>query len=491
MLTERIEEGLTFDDVLLMPEKSDVHPQEVDLTTRLTSQIRINIPLLSAAMDTVTEYRTAICMAQEGGLGVIHKNMSIEEQALQVDMVKRSVSGMITNPITIGPEAKVEQAQLLMERYRISGVPVTRGRELVGILTNRDLRFNTDPERLVNELMTGGRENLITVQTGISMEASKELLHKYRIEKLLVVNGGYELVGLITVKDIEKARKYPDSCKDEGGRLRVGAAIGVGDEAIERGTALHAAGVDVLVVDTAHAHSERVLATLKALRAEFPDAQIIGGNIATADAAEALIATGVDALKVGIGPGSICTTRVISGVGVPQLTALHAVASVSRKKNIPIISDGGIKFSGDIVKAIATGAESVMLGNLLAGTDESPGQIVLYQGRRYKMYRGMGSLGAMKQGSADRYYQESATEEMKLVPEGVEGRVPYRGPLAESVYQYVGGLRSGMGYLGAATITGLRTNSRFVKISGAGLRESHVHDVLVTEEAPNYPHNAS
>lgn len=487
MLTERVEHGLTFDDVLLVPAKSDVLPHESDLKTRLTRRIEMNIPLLSAAMDTVTEYRTAICMAQEGGMGIIHKNMSVAEQANQVDLVKRSESGMITNPITIPPDAPVQQALTLMERFRISGVPVTRGRELVGILTNRDLRFETDFEQPVESLMTKGRENLVVVQPGITMEDAKGLLHKNRIEKLLVVNENYDLTGLITVKDIEKARKYPNACKDDHGRLRVGAALGPGDDSIGRAEALVAAGCDVLVMDTAHGHSSKVLRAIQALREKFPEQDIIGGNIVTGDAAEALVKAGVDAVKVGIGPGSICTTRVIAGVGVPQLTAIHSVYAATSKLGVPLISDGGIKFSGDIVKALAAGADCVMLGNLFAGTDESPGQVILYQGRRYKIYRGMGSIGAMREGSADRYFQDNVTEDMKSVPEGVEGRVPYRGPLAESIYQHTGGLRSGMGYLGAETITDLRENSRFMRISNAGLRESHVHDIQVTEEALNYP----
>jgi len=487
MLTERIEQGLTFDDVLLVPARSDVLPHEASLGTRLTRRIKLNMPLVSAAMDTVTEFRTAICMAQEGGIGVIHKNMSAQNQAAEVDLVKRSESGMITNPITISPDARVSEAMALMDRYRISGVPVTQGKELVGILTNRDLRFETDFERPVKDLMTKGRDRLIVVKSGIGLEASKALLHKHRIEKLLVVNDKYELVGLITVKDIDKARKYPNACKDPQGRLRVGAALGVGPDLLPRAEALLQAGCDVLVVDTAHAHSERVLKSVRALREEFPDAEIMAGNIVTGEAAEALIKAGVDAVKVGIGPGSICTTRVVAGVGVPQLTAIQAVLGAAMKHDIPIVSDGGIKYSGDIVKALAAGAESVMLGNLFAGTDESPGQVILYQGRRYKIYRGMGSLGAMKAGSAERYFQDSAVEEMKLVPEGVEGRVPYRGRLAESIFQYVGGLRSGMGYVGAKDIHTLRTQTRFMKISLAGLRESHVHDVFVTEESPNYP----
>ncbi|HEX7929228.1 MAG TPA: IMP dehydrogenase [bacterium] len=486
MLTERIEKGLTFDDVLLVPAQSEVHPQQVDLRTRLTRRIEIRVPLISAAMDTVTEFRTAICMAQEGGIGIIHKNLKIEEQATQVDLVKRSESGMINNPITISPDAKVTDALAMMEKWRISGVPVTQGKELVGILTNRDLRFETNFDRPVRDLMTKGRDKLVVVKPGIDLETSKGLLHQHRIEKLLVVNDKYELVGLITVKDIEKARKYPNSCKDEHGRLRVGAAVGVGDDSLQRTEALLGAGVDVLVIDTAHAHSENVLRKVRAIREEFPEAELIGGNIVTGEAAEALIKAGVDAVKVGIGPGSICTTRVVAGVGVPQLTALQSVLGATAKHDVPIISDGGIKYSGDIVKALAAGAESVMLGNLFAGTDESPGQVILYQGRRYKIYRGMGSIGAMKAGSADRYFQDTV-EDMKLVPEGVEGRIPYRGPLAESIFQYVGGLRSGMGYVGAPDISTLRTRTRFMQITNAGLRESHVHDVMVMEESPNYP----
>jgi IMP dehydrogenase len=487
MLTETLETGLTFDDVLLVPAKSAVLPHEADLSTRLTQHVSLNIPLVSAAMDTVTEYRTAICLAQEGGLGIIHKNMSVEEQAHQVDLVKRSESGMITNPITIAPDAPVHDARKLMERFRISGVPVTRGRELVGILTNRDLRFESDFDQPVGNLMTQGRDRLITVKPGISLENSKALLHKHRIEKLLVVNDAYELMGLITVKDIEKARKYPNACKDEHGRLRVGAAVGPGKDSLERAAALLGAGCDVIVMDTAHGFSQKVVRAVQAMREEFPDAELIGGNIVTGDAAEALIKAGCNALKVGIGPGSICTTRVVAGVGVPQLTAIHAVFATAAKHDVPIISDGGVKYSGDIVKALAAGADSVMLGNLFAGTDESPGQVILYQGRRYKIYRGMGSIGAMRQGSADRYFQENAVAEMKSVPEGVEGRVPYRGPLAESIYQYVGGVRSGMGYLGTPNVGALRTQTRFLRISNAGLRESHVHDVQITEEALNYP----
>ncbi|HKJ00134.1 MAG TPA: IMP dehydrogenase [bacterium] len=487
MLNEHLETGLTFDDVLLVPARSEVLPSDANLATRLTQHIQLNIPLVSAAMDTVTEYRTAICLAQEGGIGIIHKNMSIEQQAREVDLVKRSESGMITNPITISPDAPVHDAQKLMERFRISGVPVTQGRELVGILTNRDLRFESDFDQPVRNLMTQGRDRLITVQPGISLEDSKALLHRHRIEKLLVVNDKYELMGLITVKDIEKARKYPSAAKDAHGRLRVGGAVGPGPDSLQRAEALLKAGCDVVVVDTAHGFSTKVVKAIQALREEFPDAELVGGNIVTGEAAEALIKAGVNAVKVGIGPGSICTTRVVAGVGVPQLTAIQSVTEVTVKHDVPVISDGGVKFSGDIVKALAAGADTVMLGNLFAGTDESPGQVILYQGRRYKIYRGMGSIGAMRQGSADRYFQESAVAEMKSVPEGIEGRVPYRGPMAESIYQYIGGLRSGMGYLGTPTIAALRTEARFLRISNAGLRESHVHDVQITEEALNYP----
>ncbi|MDH4120274.1 MAG: IMP dehydrogenase [Deltaproteobacteria bacterium] len=482
-----IEKGLTFDDLLLVPQASSVHPKDVDLSTQFTRNIRLNIPLASAAMDTVTEYRTAICMAQEGGIGIIHKNLTIEEQARQVDLVKRSESGMISDPVTISPDATVRQALDLMERFRISGVPVTRGKELAGILTNRDIRFETNFDKPVSDLMTQGRDKLVTVSPGISLEESKEKLHQHRIEKLLVVNGGYELVGLITVKDIEKARRYPLACKDGKGRLRVGAAVGVGHDALTRTQALVNAGVDVVVVDTAHAHSKKVIDTIQQIRSTFSGLELVGGNIVTAEAAEALMKAGVDAVKVGIGPGSICTTRVVAGVGVPQISAILDVLKATAKKGLPIISDGGIKFSGDVVKALAAGAHTTMLGNLFAGTDESPGQTILYQGRRYKIYRGMGSVGAMRQGSADRYFQENVTENIKLVPEGVEGRVPYRGALAEHIHQLTGGLRSGMGYVGAPDIETLRTKSRFIHITPAGLKESHVHDVFITEESPNYP----
>ncbi len=489
MLPDSLPLALTFDDVLLEPAFSQVLPKDVSVRTRLTRNLECNIPLLSAAMDTVTEYHTAIAMAQEGGLGVIHKNMAIADQAMQVNLVKRSESGMISDPITIEPDQSVREALNLMEHYRISGVPVTRGKELVGILTNRDLRFETNFDQPVSNLMTAGRDRLVTVAPGISMEEAKVLLHKHRIEKLLVVTEAYELNGLITIKDIEKARKYPEANKDSHGRLRVGAALGTSTDALERATALVEAGVDVVVVDTAHGHSQGVLDTVSLLRQTFPELQIIAGNIATGAAGEALVKAGVDAVKVGIGPGSICTTRMVAGIGVPQITAIDQVARSVRPHGVPVIADGGIKFSGDIVKALAAGADSVMIGSLFAGTAETPGQVVLYQGRRYKLYRGMGSLGAMKDGSKDRYFQ-SEVDDLKLVPEGIEGRVPYKGPLSETIHQFIGGLRSGMGYTGSRTIAELQERSRFVRISNAGLRESHVHDVYITEEAPNYPANS-
>lgn len=485
-LENRLKSSLTFDDILLVPSYSEVLPTQVDVKTRLSRNLNLNVPLLSAAMDTVTEYQTAICMAQEGGMGMIHKNMSVDEQARHVERVKRSESGMITNPITVNPDQPVRDAQNLMSHYHISGVPVTQGRELVGILTNRDLRFETNFEQKVSAVMTKGRDKLITVSPGLDLNEAKKILHKHRIEKLLVVNESYELVGMITIKDIEKSRKYPNANKDHSGRLRVGAAVGVGNDLMPRAEALMNAGVDVVVVDTAHGHSRGVLESVAKLRSAFPKMEIIGGNVATAEGAEALIKAGVDAVKVGIGPGSICTTRVVAGVGVPQITAISETLKVTSKYDIPIISDGGIKYSGDIVKALAVGAHSVMIGSALAGTTETPGQVILFQGRRYKLYRGMGSLGAMKDGSKDRYFQQDV-EEMKLVPEGIEGRVPYKGPLAESIHQFLGGLRSGMGYTGCKDIETLRTQTQFVQITLAGLRESHVHDVFVTEEAPNYP----
>lgn len=485
-MEEKIEkEGLTFDDVLLVPSYSEVLPHEVDVSTWLTRKIRLNIPLLSAAMDTVTEARTAICIAQEGGLGVVHRNMSIENQAKEVEKVKKSESGMIIDPITISPDHKIRDALELMAQYRISGIPVTVGRKLVGIITNRDLRFETNLDEKVGNVMT--KENLITVEEGITLEESKRILHKHRIEKLLVVDKDYNLKGLITIKDIEKMRKYPNSCKDQLGRLRVGAAIGVGKEAIRRAEALLKAGCDVLVIDTAHGHSKNVIETIKELKNTFPDAQVIAGNIATSEACEDLIKAGCDAVKVGVGPGSICTTRIIAGIGVPQITAIMDVAKVAKRYGIPVIADGGIKYSGDITKALAAGADCVMIGNLFAGTDESPGEIVLYQGRTYKVYRGMGSIEAIKEGRArDRYCMEDVEDESKIVPEGIEGRVPYRGSLSMVIHQLIGGLRAGMGYVGCKNIRELQEKTKFLRITASGLRESHVHDVIITKEAPNY-----
>ena len=486
MFNDRIEESLTFDDILLIPAFSEVLPNQVSVASRFSRNITLNLPLVSAAMDTVTEFETAVCMAQEGGLGIIHKNLTIQEQALHVERVKRSESGMITDPITISPDEPVSRALELMQTYRISGVPVTRGKELVGILTNRDLRFETNFTQKVGDVMTKGRDKLVTVAHGVDLEQAKKHLHEHRIEKLLVVDDSYNLVGLITIKDIEKSRKYPNSNKDDRGRLRVGAAVGTSSDQLERAQALVNAGVDVIVVDTAHGHSKGVIDSVARLRCDFPDLELVAGNIATGEAAEALIKAGVDGVKVGIGPGSICTTRIVAGVGVPQITAINKVLPICEKNGIPLISDGGVKFSGNMVKALAVGAHCAMVGSALAGTSETPGQVILYQGRRYKLYRGMGSLGAMKDGSKDRYFQ-SDVEEMKLVPEGIEGRVPYKGPLSETIHQFIGGLRSGMGYTGSANIHELRTKTRFVKITAAGLKESHVHDVFITEEAPNYP----
>jgi IMP dehydrogenase len=479
-----IEERLTFDDVLLVPAFSEVLPKEVDISTPLTRTIRLNIPLVSAAMDTVTESRTAICMAQEGGIGIIHRNMSITDQATEVDKVKKSESGMILNPITMDPEQKIFEALEIMKKYRISGVPITKNGKLVGILTNRDLRFEKRLDEKISTVMT--KEHLITVPVGTTLEASKEILHKNRIEKLLVVDEQNNLKGLITIKDIEKMRKYPYSCKDSHGRLRVGAAIGPGKDREARTEALIKAGVDVLVIDTAHGHSRDVLDAIRDTKKNFPTCQLIGGNVATREGTLDLIKAGVDAVKVGVGPGSICTTRVIAGVGIPQLSAIMEASEVSEKYEVPVIADGGIKFSGDITKAIAAGAHSVMIGNLFAGTDESPGEIVLYQGRSYKVYRGMGSIEAMKEGSKDRYFQGDVESETKLVPEGIEGRVPYRGALSYSIQQLVGGMKAGMGYLGAGSIPELQQKAKFIRITSSGLRESHVHDVIITKEAPNY-----
>ncbi|MDP1568636.1 MAG: IMP dehydrogenase [Vicinamibacterales bacterium] len=498
-LALRLETALTFDDVLLVPRYSNVLPAQVDVTTRLTQRIALTVPMLSAAMDTVTESEMAIAMAQHGGLGVIHKNLPIEEQASEVDRVKRSESGMIVNPITLSPHRRISEALELMQRYRISGVPITEdgskeGR-LVGILTNRDLRFETNVTRTVAEVMT--KDNLITVAVGTTLDEAREILHRRKVEKLLVVDADYRLKGLITVKDIQKAIRYPNACKDDLGRLRVGAAIGIAKDTLERAAALVAAHVDALVVDTAHGHSQGVLNIVEQVRLAFPDVDIIAGNVATAEATEALIARGVNGVKVGIGAGSICTTRVVAGIGVPMVSAVHECAQAAAKHDVPVIADGGIRFSGDVVKALAVGASAVMIGNLFAGTDESPGELILYQGRTFKEYRGMGSIGAMRKGSRDRYFQDDfeientpgpsakgSTE--KLVPEGIEGRVAHKGSMAMVVHQLVGGLRAGMGYCGAATIPDLQRDARMIRITNAGHRESHVHDVTITKEAPNY-----
>ncbi len=485
MIEFPIKEGLTFDDVLLLPQKSDVLPAETVLTTNFTKNIKINIPISSAAMDTVTEARMAIAIAQLGGIGVIHKNLSIEEQGEEVDKVKRSESGMIVDPITITPESKIYDALNIMGKYKISGIPVVDGTgKLVGIITNRDLRFEKDLNKKVEELMT--KENLITVPVGTTLDEAEKILHENRIEKLLVVDNKFNLKGLITVKDISKRKQFPNASKDKLGRLLVAAAVGVGEDAVERAKYLVSKKVDILVIDTAHGHSVKVLEMVEKLKGEFPNVDIVAGNIATAEAAKDLIERGADAVKVGVGPGSICTTRVVTGIGVPQITAIADVYSVTREYNIPLIADGGIKFSGDVVKALAAGASSVMIGSLLAGTDESPGEIILFQGRSYKQYRGMGSLGAMKRGSRDRYFQDEKLSDAKLVPEGVEGRVPYRGSTAQIIHTITGGLRSGMGYIGAKTLKELREKAKFVKITPAGLKESHVHDVIITKEAPNY-----
>ena len=484
MVDSNIPEALTFDDVLLLPAHSRVLPSQVETRTRLTRTITLNVPLASAAMDTVTESRLAIALAQEGGIGIIHKNLGIEAQAEEIDKVKRSESGMIVDPVTMTPDQKVADALAAMSRYRISGLPVvdTSGR-LVGILTNRDLRFATRTDLPIRELMTS--EGLVTVPKGTTLEQAKELLHKHRIEKLPVVDAQHRVVGLITVKDIQKQIKYPSACKDDLGRLRVGAALGIAKDTLDRARALVDAQADVLVVDTAHGHSEGVLQMVGALREKFPGTQIMAGNIATRQAAVALIERGVDAVKVGVGPGSICTTRIVTGAGVPQITAIAEASLACEPAGVPLVADGGIKFSGDLVKAIAAGANSVMIGSLFAGTEESPGETVLYQGRTFKEYRGMGSLGAMKRGSSDRYFQDEF-DERKLVPEGIEGRVPYKGPLSALVAQLVGGLRAGMGYTGCRDIDTLRRDARFVRITSAGLRESHAHDVIITKEAPNY-----
>ena len=481
-MSKEIKIGLTFDDVLLLPAKSEVLPRDVDVSARLTRNIRINIPILSSAMDTVTEAAMAVAVAREGGIGILHRALPPERQALEVDKVKKSESGMIIDPITVAPDAPISEAMSLMERYRISGVPVTVSGKLVGILTNRDLRFETKMSRKVSDVMTKGK--LITAGVGTTLDEAKGLLNKFKIEKLPIVDKDFKLKGLITIKDIEKRKKYPNSCKDKLGRLMVGAAIGTGEDTMKRAELLVAAGVDVLVIDTAHGHSSAVISTLKAVKKKF-SIDVVAGNVATAEGTRDLIQAGADAVKIGIGPGSICTTRIVAGAGVPQLTAVKDCFAVSRKFNVPIIADGGIKYSGDITKALAAGADSVMIGSLFAGTDESPGETILYQGRSYKVYRGMGSIGAMEQGAKDRYRQEGV-EAQKLVPEGVEGRVPHKGSLSQSIHQLLGGLRSGMGYCGASTLAELKKKARFVRITNAGLRESHVHDVIITKEAPNY-----
>ena len=504
MLAKTLPEALTFDDVLLVPAYSEVVPTQVSTQTQLTRNITLNTPLLSSAMDTVTESRMAIAMAQQGGIGIVHRNLTIEGQAGEVDKVKRSESGMIVDPVTIGPDQMIGDALEVMRRYRISGVPVTQGQKLVGILTNRDLRFETRTDIPISEVMT--KKNLITVPVGTTLEEAEQILHEHRVEKLLVVNDEYELKGLITVKDIQKKLKYPNASKDEKGRLRVGGAIGATGDFLERAAELVKARIDVLAIDSAHGHSSRVLEAVREVKKRFPGVGLVAGNVATYEGAMALIDAGADAIKVGIGPGSICTTRMVTGAGMPQITAIAEAYRAARERDIPVIADGGIKYSGEVTKAIAAGASSVMIGSLFAGVDESPGETILYQGRSFKSYRGMGSLSAMSQGGGERYFQstadlavaESETEGVvqrerngqnrlaKYVPEGIEGRVPYRGPLESMVYQLVGGLRSGMGYLGCSTIRELQENGQFVRISGAGLRESHVHDVIITREAPNY-----
>ena len=479
-----LREALTFDDVLLVPAESDVIPKDTDVRTQLTPAIRLAIPIISSAMDTVTESATAICMAREGGVGIIHKNMPIADQALEVQKVKKAETGVVLNPVTIGPDQKLAQALELMKRHDISGLPVvTSDGRAVGIITNRDVRFERNLEQAVSTMMT---RKLITVAEGTSLEDSKELLHKNRIEKLLVVDGAGRLQGLITIKDIQKAQQHPFAAKDDLGRLRCGAAVGIGPDRSERVGALLSVGCDVIVVDTAHGHSRGVLEAVADIRKTFPKAQIIAGNVATADAAVALAKAGADAVKVGIGPGSICTTRVVAGVGVPQVTAISDCARALDRMGTTVIADGGIKYSGDVAKALAAGAHCVMIGSLFAGTDEAPGEVILYQGRSYKVYRGMGSLGAMRAGSRDRYFQADVTTDAKLVPEGIEGRVPYRGSLSQSIYQLIGGVKAGMGYCGCHTIDELRTKARFVRATPMGLRESHVHDVIITKEAPNY-----
>ncbi|NTV58486.1 MAG: IMP dehydrogenase [Deltaproteobacteria bacterium] len=476
--------GFTFDDLLLIPGHSAVLPAEVDVRSRLSKNIQLSVPIVSAAMDTVTESATAITMARQGGIGFVHKNMSIERQALEVEKVKKSESGMIVDPISIEPDRKLYEVMEIMSKYRISGVPVVKKGKLVGIITNRDLRFETNLDQKVEAVMT--KDRLATARPGITLEESKAILHERRIEKLLVVDDEGKLLGLITIKDIEKIKKYPYACKDELGRLRVGAALGVGADMEERAERLILANVDVVVVDTAHGHSEGVIQAVRTLKKKFSRLEVIAGNVATAEGTRSLAEAGVDGVKVGVGPGSICTTRVVAGIGVPQMTAIMDCAEEARKWGIPIVADGGIKYSGDVTKALAGGADSVMIGSLFAGTEESPGETILFQGRSYKVYRGMGSIEAMKEGSKDRYFQDEVESEKKLVPEGIVGRVPYRGPLAETVYQLVGGLRAGMGYLGSRSILELQTKPNFMQITAAGLRESHVHDVIIIKEAPNY-----
>ena len=477
-------EALTFDDVLLVPQRSDILPKDVDITTNLTKNIKLNIPLVSSAMDTVTESKLAISIAREGGIGIIHKNMSIEEQATEVDKVKRSENGVITDPFFLSPEHHVFEAVKLMEKYKISGVPIAKNGKLVGIITNRDLRFETNYDKEIVEVMT--KENLVVAPEGTTLEQAQEILRKYKIEKLPIVDKQGNLKGLITIKDIEKTIQYPRSAKDKKGRLLCGAAVGVSNDIMERINELVKSSVDVIVVDSAHGHSSNILESIKRIKSIYPELCVIAGNVATAEGTVDLIESGADAVKVGIGPGSICTTRVVAGVGVPQVTAIYECALAAKKYNIPIIADGGIKYSGDIVKAIAAGASVVMLGNLLAGTEESPGESEIYQGRRFKVYRGMGSLGAMQKGSKDRYFQEDAN---KLVPEGVEGRVPYKGPLSDTIFQLVEGLKHGMGYCGTRCIEELKNKSKFVRITGAGLKESHPHDIYITKESPNYSTN--
>ncbi len=488
MLGDRIKEALTFDDVLIVPAASECLPKDVDVSTKLTAhseEIKLSIPLISAAMDTVTEAATAIVMAQEGGLGIIHKNWSINEQAQEVSKVKKYESGIVKEPITVEPEQTLAEIKRIAEKNGVTGFPVTKNGKLIGIITNRDRQFEDDPGRTVKEVMTDAK-HLITAKVGVSIDEAKTILHRHRIEKLPLVDEKGNLKGLITMKDLSRLRQYPNATKDAHGRLRVGAAIGVVEGELERAEALKYAGVDLFVVDTAHGHSKGVIEMVKELRRTFPDVPVMAGNIATAKAAEDLIAAGANAIKVGVGPGSICTTRIVAGCGVPQITAIYDCASVARKKGIPVIADGGIRYSGDIVKAIAAGADAVMIGSLFAGTDESPGEVIIYQGRSYKLYRGMGSLTAMSQGSKDRYFQSDIKSLSKLVPEGIEGRVPYRGKLRDSIYQLVGGLRSGMGYAGCKNLEELKTKTNFIRLTSAGLRESHVHGVIITKEAPNY-----